>query len=90
MGATLTVSLSQSLTHFFLDSDREVLYQACHWVAWPRCPSAGPADGCDGGDKPTDILLVMCRSGGRSALAVNQLAEVGFRIRARDLCPSVV
>ncbi len=29
--------------------------------------------------KPTDILLVMCRSGGRSALAVNQLAETGFR-----------
>ena len=29
--------------------------------------------------KPTDILLVMCRSGGRSALAVNQLAEAGFR-----------
>jgi rhodanese-related sulfurtransferase len=28
---------------------------------------------------PTDILLVMCRSGGRSALAVNQLAEAGFR-----------
>jgi rhodanese-related sulfurtransferase len=29
--------------------------------------------------KPTEILLVMCRSGGRSALAVNQLAEAGFR-----------
>ena len=29
--------------------------------------------------KPTDILLVMCRSGGRSAQAVNQLAEAGFR-----------
>jgi rhodanese-related sulfurtransferase len=28
---------------------------------------------------PTDTILVMCRSGGRSALAVNQLAEAGFR-----------
>ncbi len=27
---------------------------------------------------PTDTLLVMCRSGGRSALAVNQLAGAGF------------
>ena len=29
--------------------------------------------------QPTDTILVMCRSGGRSALAVNQLAEAGFR-----------
>jgi len=27
---------------------------------------------------PNDTLLVMCRSGGRSALAVNQLARAGF------------
>jgi len=27
---------------------------------------------------PTDALLVMCRSGGRSALAVNALANAGF------------
>lgn len=27
---------------------------------------------------PDDTLLVMCRSGGRSAMAVNQLAEAGF------------
>ena len=27
---------------------------------------------------PTDTLLVMCRSGGRSALAVNVLAKAGF------------
>jgi rhodanese-related sulfurtransferase len=27
---------------------------------------------------PTDTLLVMCRSGGRSAMAVNTLAEAGF------------
>ena len=27
---------------------------------------------------PTDTLLVMCRSGGRSALAVNTLAKAGF------------
>jgi rhodanese-related sulfurtransferase len=28
--------------------------------------------------KPTDTILVMCRSGGRSAMAVNQLAAAGF------------
>ena len=28
--------------------------------------------------KPTDTILVMCRSGTRSAMAVNQLAEAGF------------
>ena len=28
--------------------------------------------------KPTDTLLLMCRSGGRSAMAVNQLAAAGF------------
>ena len=28
---------------------------------------------------PTDTLLLLCRSGGRSAMAVNQLAAVGFR-----------
>ena len=27
---------------------------------------------------PTDTILVMCRSGGRSAMAVNALAEAGF------------
>jgi len=29
--------------------------------------------------KPTDTLYVMCRSGGRSAWAVNQLAAAGFK-----------
>ncbi len=29
--------------------------------------------------RPTDTLLLMCRSGGRSAMAVNQLAAAGFR-----------
>jgi len=28
--------------------------------------------------KPGDTILVMCRSGGRSAMAVNRLAEAGF------------
>ena len=28
---------------------------------------------------PTDVLLVTCRSGGRSALAVNALAAAGFK-----------
>ena len=29
--------------------------------------------------KPEDTLLVMCRSGGRSAMAVNALAQAGFK-----------
>ena len=29
--------------------------------------------------EPTDTILVTCRSGDRGALAVNQLAEAGFR-----------
>ena len=29
--------------------------------------------------QPTDTLLLMCRSGGRSAMAVNQLAAAGFK-----------
>jgi len=29
--------------------------------------------------QPEDIILVTCRSGGRSAMAVNQLAEAGFK-----------
>lgn len=29
--------------------------------------------------KPNDLILVTCRSGGRSAMAVNQLAKVGFK-----------
>ena len=29
--------------------------------------------------QPDDIILVTCRAGGRSALAVNQLAEAGFK-----------
>ena len=28
---------------------------------------------------PTDTLLLMCRSGGRSAMAVNRLAAAGFK-----------
>ena len=29
--------------------------------------------------KPDDTLMVMCRSGGRSAIAVNFLAKAGFK-----------
>lgn len=29
--------------------------------------------------KPNDTIMVMCRSGGRSAIAVNLLAQAGFR-----------
>jgi rhodanese-related sulfurtransferase len=36
---------------------------------------------------PTDILLVTCRSGDRSAMAVNQLAAAGFKnATARNSC----
>ncbi len=30
--------------------------------------------------KPDDVILVTCRSGGRSAMATNQLAKAGFKI----------
>jgi rhodanese-related sulfurtransferase len=29
--------------------------------------------------KPNDTIMVMCRSGGRSAIAVNMLAKAGFK-----------
>jgi rhodanese-related sulfurtransferase len=29
--------------------------------------------------KPDDTLMLMCRSGGRSAIAVNMLAQAGFK-----------
>ena len=29
--------------------------------------------------KPDDTLMVMCRSGGRGAMAVNMLAKAGFK-----------
>jgi rhodanese-related sulfurtransferase len=29
--------------------------------------------------KPDDIILITCRSGGRSAMAVNQLASLGYK-----------
>jgi rhodanese-related sulfurtransferase len=29
--------------------------------------------------KPEDIIMIMCRSGGRSAIAVNLLAQAGFK-----------
>jgi len=37
---------------------------------------------------PNDTLLVTCRSGGRSAMAVNQLAAAGFR-RAYNIIDGV-
>ncbi len=45
----------------------------------PMKPNPGFVSQVKESVKTTDILLVMCRSGGRSALAVNQLAEAGFR-----------
>ena len=33
---------------------------------------------CQGGFKPDDTILAMCRSGGRSATAINMLAKAGF------------
>ena len=34
---------------------------------------------CNEVAKPDDTLMLMCRSGGRSAIAVNILAQAGFR-----------
>lgn len=53
-------------------------------------PSGGPPPGCSGVPNPdfvstvkglftpTDTILVMCSTGGRGAMAVNQLAKAGF------------
>ena len=45
-------------------------------------PDEAPAGFCLPGEKmakPDDTLMVMCRSGGRSAIAVNFLAKAGFK-----------
>ena len=34
---------------------------------------------CNEVAKPDDTLMLMCRSGGRSAIAVNLLAQAGFK-----------
>lgn len=41
-------------------------------------PNPDFIDQVKGFAKPSDTVLVMCRSGGRSAMAVNRLAEAGF------------
>ena len=41
-------------------------------------PNPAFIDQVKGFAKPSDTILVICRSGGRSAMAVNRLAEAGF------------
>ena len=56
----------------------------------PSTPSGGPPPGCSGVPNPdflpavksrfapTDTLLMMCATGGRGAMAANQLAKAGY------------
>lgn len=57
--------------------------QTYQWDAsgskWPMKPNPGFLAQVKELFKPSDTLLVMCRSGGRSAMAVNLLAEAGFK-----------
>ena len=46
---------------------------------YPMKPLADFVSRCSEVAKPDDTLLLMCRSGGRSAIAVNLLAEAGFK-----------
>jgi len=53
------------------------------WSADKRGPAMGPnekfVDQVKKAFKPTDTILITCRSGGRSAAAVNILAAAGFK-----------
>ncbi|MGL6109725.1 MAG: rhodanese-like domain-containing protein [Rubrivivax sp.] len=59
-----------------------VAAQSYEWDAdksqFPMRPYADFVDRVNQAAKPDDTLLVMCRSGGRSAIAVNMLAKAGF------------
>lgn len=60
-----------------------LLFQLYQWDAdkkwFPMKPNPGFITQVKQVAGPTDTLLVTCRSGGRSAMAVNQLAEAGFK-----------
>lgn len=45
---------------------------------FPMAPLPDFVSRMQGIAKATDVLLLMCRSGGRSAIAVNMLAQAGF------------
>lgn len=57
--------------------------QSLEWDAqkkqFPLAPAADFVERMRKIAKPDDVLLVMCRSGGRGALAVDALAKAGFR-----------
>jgi rhodanese-related sulfurtransferase len=59
-----------------------VATQSYEWDAsknqYPMAPLADFAARVSTVAQPEDTLLVMCRSGGRSAIAVNMLAKAGF------------
>ena len=60
-----------------------VAVQIYEWDAekqkFPMKPLADFVSRCSEVAKPDDTLMLMCRSGGRSAIAVNMLAQAGFR-----------
>jgi rhodanese-related sulfurtransferase len=60
-----------------------LLFQTYQWDAsgskLPTKPNPGFLAQVKEFFKPSDTLLVICRSGGRSAIAVNLLAEAGFK-----------
>jgi rhodanese-related sulfurtransferase len=60
-----------------------VAIQIYEWDAekkkFPMKPLADFVSRCSEVAKPDDTLMLMCRSGGRSAIAVNLLAQAGFK-----------
>jgi len=60
-----------------------VAVQIYEWDAekqkFPMKPLADFVARCSEVAMPDDTLMLMCRSGGRSAIAVNMLAQAGFR-----------
>ena len=60
-----------------------VAVQSYEWDAargqFPMKPLLDFASRVSGIAKPDDTLMLMCRSGGRSAIAVNLLAKAGFK-----------
>lgn len=60
-----------------------IFYQTYEWDAEKKHFSMKPnpdfIEQIKGVFQPDDIILITCRSGGRSAMAVNQLAEAGYK-----------
>lgn len=60
-----------------------VFFQTYEWDStknhFPMKPNTNFISEVEKIANPTDTILVTCRSGGRSAMAVNQLAEAGYK-----------